>query len=211
MTVSGVHAASCLAASEKPASDKHGLRHATPSTRGSGGGGGGGGWLLSIPRCWNKYRRRSLALSIRCAAFSGFALVVDSRAAWIHFEKMASIFARFFLFRPDSPRASRQRRRSHATPPPFPPVPHSFVAPEGTNDATDALSFSLPITRCAASTKSARRVVNLHSEVPRRFRPRACLVCSTDPATDLIRCSLETLLKRITYSSLSGSRLLVYK
>lgn len=33
MTVSGVHAASCLAASEKPASDKHGLRHAT-STRG---------------------------------------------------------------------------------------------------------------------------------------------------------------------------------
>lgn len=33
MTVSVVHAASCLAASEKPASDKHGLRHATPSTR----------------------------------------------------------------------------------------------------------------------------------------------------------------------------------
>lgn len=33
MTVSEVHAASCLATSEKPASDKHGLRHATPSTR----------------------------------------------------------------------------------------------------------------------------------------------------------------------------------
>lgn len=36
MTVSGVHAASCLAASEKPANDKQGLRHATPSTRGRG-------------------------------------------------------------------------------------------------------------------------------------------------------------------------------
>lgn len=56
MTVSGVHAASCLAASEKPASDKHGLRHAT-STREVGldnGGTGaargeGKGWSSSIP------------------------------------------------------------------------------------------------------------------------------------------------------------------
>lgn len=43
VTVSGVRAASCLAASEKPVSDKHGLRHATSSTR------GGGSWLSSIP------------------------------------------------------------------------------------------------------------------------------------------------------------------
>jgi len=33
VTVSVVHAASCLATSEKPASDKQGLWHATPSTR----------------------------------------------------------------------------------------------------------------------------------------------------------------------------------
>lgn len=36
VTVSGVHVASCLAASEKPASDKHGLRHATSSMKGRG-------------------------------------------------------------------------------------------------------------------------------------------------------------------------------
>lgn len=43
VTVSGVRAASCLAASEKLVSDKHGLRHATSGTR------GGGSWLSSIP------------------------------------------------------------------------------------------------------------------------------------------------------------------
>lgn len=42
MTVSGVHAASCLAASEKPTRERQAgtLRHATPSIRGREGGGG---------------------------------------------------------------------------------------------------------------------------------------------------------------------------
>jgi len=48
VTVSVVHAASCLATSEKPASDKQGLWHATPSTRSGVGWYRRGRWRVVI-------------------------------------------------------------------------------------------------------------------------------------------------------------------
>lgn len=67
VTVSGVHAASCLAASENPASDKHGLRHATNTRGGVGQRGGGtegrdGHHRYRMPRC-RKYRCFHITLS----------------------------------------------------------------------------------------------------------------------------------------------------